>query len=245
MSQFEIKYGIHICRFAEKPVLPLRLIGDIRVDKRDWENPKALWALDSANQCWMGQPNEMLSKVETNTLCEALREEGEGQERQIEKYLKDQQYRFRCTKSSREFAFEERPALPFKMYGELYHQGWDIPTLWAIDANNQCWADNAHGTDLEKVTDNFLISSHESEHEDRMADEIRKALGLPLPEPEPTWEQLAKRNGWTAPENAERTKRALALLEEFERFDKYMEEDGTIPDSRWQHLRLIAKGKRR
>jgi hypothetical protein len=57
--------------------------------------------------------------------------------------------------------FNGEPSLPLKASGEMWHRGWDIPTRWAIDANNQCWMDNAHGHPLELVTADTLIGNAE------------------------------------------------------------------------------------
>lgn len=48
-------------------------------------------------------------------------------------------------------AFEGEPVLPI-IAGEVWHSGWDIPTRYAIDADNQCWMDNAHGHPSNKVS---------------------------------------------------------------------------------------------
>ena len=46
--------------------------------------------------------------------------------------------------------FKGVPSLPFKRMGSIWHEGWDIPTRWAIDNKSQCWIDNGHGHPLEK-----------------------------------------------------------------------------------------------
>lgn len=40
------------------------------------------------------------------------------------------------------------PHLPLRGSGEVWHQGWDIPTRWAVDAQGQGWANDGHGGDL-------------------------------------------------------------------------------------------------
>jgi hypothetical protein len=40
------------------------------------------------------------------------------------------------------------PHLPLRGSGEVWYQGWDIPTRWAVDAQGQGWANNGHGGDL-------------------------------------------------------------------------------------------------
>lgn len=60
----------------------------------------------------------------------------------------------RCTVEgalSQPMEFEGEPALPISA-GEVWHSGWDIPTRYAIDADDQCWADNAHGHPLNKIS---------------------------------------------------------------------------------------------
>lgn len=83
------------------------------------------------------------------------------------------------------------PLLPLKQTGKLWHTGWDLPTRWAIDANNQCWMNDAHGNCLELVSSDTLISTGETEDE---RNGIRHVLGL-LPE-EPGWMAQARAAGW-------------------------------------------------
>jgi len=71
------------------------------------------------------------------------------------------------------------PVLPFKLTGQFWHTGWDIPTCYVIDANNECWMDNAHGPFLRKTTAEQLINNAE-DIVDRS--KIRKILSLPLME---------------------------------------------------------------
>ena len=47
-----------------------------------------------------------------------------------------------------------QPALPIKAYGEREEMGWDIPTCWAIDADNNVWMDNAHGHPMQLIDAN-------------------------------------------------------------------------------------------
>lgn len=53
------------------------------------------------------------------------------------------------------------PALPLIEQEEIWHEGWDIPTEYAIDGNKQCWMNNAHGGSLCKVAADHLVSSFE------------------------------------------------------------------------------------
>jgi hypothetical protein len=98
---------------------------------------------------------------------------------------------------SRELDFDlsdKTPKLPLKAAGKLWHTGWDIPILYAIDADNQCWMDNAHGHALRPVTASMLIGGAETETEQN---DIRRVLGLELPWP--SWALAAKAAGWTPP----------------------------------------------
>lgn len=86
------------------------------------------------------------------------------------------------------------PKLPLKKHGEIWHTGWDIPTRYAIDAEDGCWKDNAHGHALSKVPKESLLSEPEQEHE---RNELRRLLGVELPMPE--WAATAIRHGFTPP----------------------------------------------
>lgn len=41
--------------------------------------------------------------------------------------------------------FRGTPQLPIVASGEIWHIGWDIPTRWAVDSDDQWWMDNGHG----------------------------------------------------------------------------------------------------
>ena len=101
---------------------------------------------------------------------------------------------------SRDFLFnliKKVPALPLKSYGKEWHTGWDIPTLWAIDSNNQPWFNDAHGGALNASSKEEMISLFENEHE---RNKVRILLGL---EPEePSWMKQAKAAGWTPPKDS-------------------------------------------
>lgn len=47
---------------------------------------------------------------------------------------------------------------PLKKWGEIPSIGWDIATRYAIDADNECWADGCHGGQLYKTSAENLIS---------------------------------------------------------------------------------------
>lgn len=90
---------------------------------------------------------------------------------------------------------ENVPALPLRERGAFRHEGWDIPTRWAIDANGVCWMDNAHGHPLGIVKPQILLGGCEREGERRR---LQKVLGLPVDRP--SWVKTALHYGWTPPE---------------------------------------------
>lgn len=87
------------------------------------------------------------------------------------------------------------PTLPLKMVDKVWHTGWDIPTHFAIDANNVCWKDNAHGGALQSVSFNELLSDIEDE---ALRNKVRSLLGMKTEMP--AWAKTALKNGWTPPE---------------------------------------------
>ena len=94
------------------------------------------------------------------------------------------------------FCLQERiPSLPLKVSGKLWHTGWDIPTYYAIDADNYCWKDWAHGGSLDLVEPSALIADIEDE---LTRNSIKKLLGMK--EDMPGWAKTALANGWTPPE---------------------------------------------
>ena len=93
---------------------------------------------------------------------------------------------------------EFKPKLPLKKSGLLWSTGWDIPTRYAIDADNQCWADDAYGNPLGPVSRDQLLSEAEDESD---KNEIRRILGIELPWPD--WALTAKAQGWTPPQGWE------------------------------------------
>lgn len=101
--------------------------------------------------------------------------------------------------SNRELQFsaiEGFPKLPINDCGLCWSIGWDIPTVWMIDGDNQCWADYAHGYSMNKISQDGLIYRFETEQEQN---QIRKILGLEIPMP--SWAKIALSNGWSPPEN--------------------------------------------
>lgn len=94
------------------------------------------------------------------------------------------------------------PVMPILSRGELWHEGWDIPTRWAIDSKHQCWRDSAHGGELEKVDTQHFLSYVEKD--ERVTRQVREVLGLkPLL---PSWMQSALHAGWTPPPDFDRSK---------------------------------------
>lgn len=86
------------------------------------------------------------------------------------------------------------PVAPLLSSGEIWTQGWDIPTCYAIDANLQCWMDGGHGPHLRPVASSALLSEVENPEE---VSRLRQILGM---KPElPSWVKAAKAAGWTPP----------------------------------------------
>lgn len=84
--------------------------------------------------------------------------------------------------------FGRIPALTLKGYGEMWHAGWYIPTLWAIDADRCCWMDNGLGHPLREVPAGALLECAENPND---ASLIRVAASL-----EEDWMCLARAVGW-------------------------------------------------
>lgn len=100
-----------------------------------------------------------------------------------------------------EFSTEEglSPVLPMKGHGLAWHEGWDIPTRWAIDGSGRGWMDNAHGGSLSPVED--LLRHFGDDEATRQ--KIREILGR---KPEmPSWMKAALNCGWTPPTDFDRS----------------------------------------
>ena len=101
------------------------------------------------------------------------------------------------------------PALPIKGHGEIEHMGWDIPTRWAIDSENICWMDGAHGGSLHPVSRKTLLSETD-EYSDKKT--ISELLGVKFREPE--WAVIARRNGWLPPEEVKKLNDKVDLFKD-------------------------------
>lgn len=99
--------------------------------------------------------------------------------------------------TSSSFAKGETPEFPLKSFGKVWHTGWDIPSYWAIDANDVPYADyGAHGCSLRKTTFDELIT-HMEDAGDGAAASVRELAGQ---KPKlPQWILSALSHGWTAP----------------------------------------------
>lgn len=92
---------------------------------------------------------------------------------------------------------EEMPKLPLRFWSECKHQGWDIPTQTVMDADGQCWADNAHGHALTRCGVQDLLNLYETEGHFEVSDRIRALCGRKPGLPD--WVRSARANGWTPP----------------------------------------------
>jgi len=72
--------------------------------------------------------------------------------------------------------FNGEPALPIKE-GAIWHTSWNMPIRFAIDDNGQCWADNARGHPLEKITAKQVLSLMETDSE---YERVANILGEPV-----------------------------------------------------------------
>jgi hypothetical protein len=70
----------------------------------------------------------------------------------------------------------KEPTLPIKLYDKLWHQGWESPTLFAIDAENRCWMNGAHGGAMDERSCDYLIEIAETEHD---RNKIKRTIGKP------------------------------------------------------------------
>lgn len=97
------------------------------------------------------------------------------------------------------------PAWPLKASGEVWHQGWDIPSHWAVDAENVPWADySCHGSHLTKTDFDTLIKHLDAEDGkyEQTSNQIREYAGRKKVLPE--WAKTALHFKWTPPEGFKR-----------------------------------------
>lgn len=95
---------------------------------------------------------------------------------------------------NREATFDGEPSLPFLLTGQAHYKGWDIPTLWAIDGLKQCWVNDGHGGDLQRVPRSCLLV----ELNDDTRDKVLAAFGLKPKMPD--WMSKARAQGWSPPD---------------------------------------------
>lgn len=91
------------------------------------------------------------------------------------------------------------PTIPLRGYGKVWHEGWDIPTEWAVDGSGNCWMDNAHGGGVVRCSNSELLNLGEGESKAR----IYKCLGRKPPMPD--WIKGALSAGWTPPPSFDRS----------------------------------------
>lgn len=88
------------------------------------------------------------------------------------------------------------PTLPLRARGLFWHEGWDIPTVWAVDGAGVCWMDNAHGHSLAQCSGKQLLGNCENENERRALQRIIPGMTVERP----SWVLTALAAGWTPPE---------------------------------------------
>jgi hypothetical protein len=87
-----------------------------------------------------------------------------------------------------------------KAFGASANVGWDIPTLWGVDLEGRCFANDAHGGRLHRVTTQALMDELVDDEPSRSR--ARVALGLrPLA---PSWVRVALAEGWAPPDSFRR-----------------------------------------
>ena len=93
-----------------------------------------------------------------------------------------------------EFYIEDKVPAKIKHSGEIWHNGWDCPTRWAIDENLQCWMNDAHGHALEPVNKKILL---QEEQDEIRRNRLRRFLNM---KPEmPEWIKTALAEKWIPP----------------------------------------------
>lgn len=98
--------------------------------------------------------------------------------------------------------FEGEPVLVDgrpKANGLLWSQGWDIPTIWALDHGGQLWMNGGHGGALHPATRDAFYAECRSCDDEGTLGRVRLLLGLkPIA---PAWMRAARNQGWTPPVN--------------------------------------------
>jgi hypothetical protein len=88
---------------------------------------------------------------------------------------------------------------PIKANGDIKIVGWDIPLVWAVDANNNVFGNySGHGSILGPSTLEALLMEMRSNDDFRGENTVRAIFGMKqsaLP-----WMRAAKEAGWTPPE---------------------------------------------
>jgi hypothetical protein len=93
--------------------------------------------------------------------------------------------------------FDVDPILPLKDSGVLWHKGWDIPTYWAIDTDNNVYTSDGFGTVLNKTSIQLLVKKLEYEKNFTKSGELRTLFGMKQKLPD--WVHAAKLAGWAPP----------------------------------------------
>lgn len=105
--------------------------------------------------------------------------------------------------------------------GEIWHEGWDIPTRWSRDEAGQLYANDAHGGAGRPVELEQLLSRCDSPQQRQ---NIEAALGLPLT---PTPEQALRAENARLRESHARLLAVVRLV--LSETDE--DENGDMPDS--------------
>lgn len=77
------------------------------------------------------------------------------------------------------FRFQGEVKEPFLMKGEIGIKGWEIPILYAIDSNTQCWISNGHSSTLYMCESDIFVAVLAQE-DIKLSVEAKKVLGLEL-----------------------------------------------------------------
>lgn len=90
--------------------------------------------------------------------------------------------------------FSTPPSLPLKVRGNIRHLGWEIPTMWAVDAEGICWMNDGFGSPMKPCTSTDLLKMAEQDEVSHGL--IANALGIPHV---PAWQVKALAAGWRPP----------------------------------------------